>query len=48
MKPSNLQAYPDWLVYLHCVHRDDKKWPVEEGMARHLALSDGVYLRKWQ
>jgi len=47
MKSENLQAYLDWFIYLHRVHRDEEKWPVEERVVRHLALSDGVYLRKW-
>ena len=48
MKSGNLQAYLDWFVYLHRVHRDEEKWPVEERVVRHLALSDGIYLREWQ
>ena len=47
MKSDNLQAYLDWFIYLHRVHRDEENWPVEERVVRHLALSDGVYLRKW-
>lgn len=47
MKSENLQAYLDWFVYLHRVHRDSGKWPVEERVVRHLALSSGTYLRKW-
>lgn len=47
MKSGNLQAYLDWFVYLHRVHRDEEKWPVEERVVRHLALSDGIYLREW-
>jgi transposase-like protein len=47
MKSDNLQAYLDWFVYLHRVHRDEKKWPVEERVVRHLALSNGTYLRRW-
>ena len=47
MKSENLQSYLDWFIYLHRVRRDEEKWPVEERMVRHLALSDGVYLRKW-
>jgi transposase-like protein len=47
MKSDNLQAYLDWFVYLHRVHRDEMKWPVEERVVRHLALSNGTYLRRW-
>ena len=47
MRSENLQAYLDWFVYLHRVHRDEKRWPVEERVVRHLALSNGTYLRKW-
>ncbi|MBQ9317194.1 MAG: IS1595 family transposase [Atopobiaceae bacterium] len=47
MKSDNLQAYLDWFVYLHRVHRDEEKWPVEERVVRHLALSNGTYLRRW-
>lgn len=47
MKSDNLQAYLDWFIYLHRVHRDADTWPVEERVVRHLALSDGPYLRKW-
>lgn len=47
MKSENLQAYLDWFIYLHRVHRDEGKWPIEERVVRHLALSDGTYLRKW-
>ena len=47
MKSENLQAYLDWFVYLHRVHRDEEKWPVEERVVRHLALSNSTYLRKW-
>ena len=47
MKSENLQAYLDWFVYLHRVHRDEDRWPVEERVVRHLALSKGTYLRKW-
>lgn len=47
MKSENLQAYLDWFVYLHRVHRDEGKWPVEERVVRHLALSNSTYLRKW-
>lgn len=46
MKSENLQAYLDWFVYLHRVHRDADRWPVEERVVRHLALSSGVHLRK--
>ena len=47
MKSDNLQAYLDWFIYLHRVHRDEEKWPVEERVVRHLALSNCIYLRKW-
>jgi len=47
MKSENLQSYLDWFIYLHRVHRDEEKWPVEERVVRHLALSNGNYLRKW-
>lgn len=47
MKSENLQAYLDWFVYLHRVHRDEEKWPVEERVVRHLALANSTYLRKW-
>lgn len=47
MRSENLQAYPDWFVYLHRVHRDEERWPVEERVVRHLALSNVTYLRKW-
>ncbi len=47
MRSENLQAYLDWFVYPHRAHRDEKKWPVEERVVRHLALSNGTYLRKW-
>lgn len=47
MRSENLQAYLDWFVYLHRVHRDEDKWPVEERVVRHLALSNGTYLRRW-
>lgn len=47
MKSDNLQAYLDWFVYLHRVHRDEERWPVEERVVRHLALSNSTYLRKW-
>ena len=47
MRSENLQAYLDWFVYLHRVHRDEEKWPVEERVVRHLALSNSTYLRKW-
>ncbi|MBR3327744.1 MAG: IS1595 family transposase [Atopobiaceae bacterium] len=47
MRSENLQAYLDWFVYLHRVHRDGKRWPVEERVVRHLALSNSTYLRKW-
>ena len=47
MRSENLQAYLDWFVYLHRVHRDEKRWPVEERVVRHLALSNSTYLRKW-
>jgi hypothetical protein len=47
MSSENLQAYLDWFVYLHRVHGDEKRWPVEERVVRHLALSNGTYLRKW-
>ena len=47
MRSENLQAYLDWFVYLHRVHRDEERWPVEERVVRHLALSNVTYLRKW-
>lgn len=46
MRSENLQAYLDWFIYLHRVHRDSGKWPVEERVVRHLVLSSGTYLRK--
>ena len=48
IESDNLQAYLDWFIYLHRVRRDAEKWPVEERVARHLALSEGTYLRKWR
>lgn len=48
MESDNLQAYLDWFIYLHRVHRDAKKWAVEERVVRHLALSEGTHLRKWR
>ena len=48
IESDNLQAYLDWFIYLHRVHRDAEKWPVEERVVRHLALSEGTYLRKWR
>jgi hypothetical protein len=47
MRSENLQAHLDWFVCLHRVHRDEKRWPAEERVVRHLALSNGTYLRKW-
>ena len=47
MRSENLQAHLDWFVCLHRVHRDKKRWPAEERVVRHLALSNGTYLRKW-
>ena len=46
MRSENLQAYLDWFVYLHRAHRDEERWPVEERVVRHLALSSSTYLRK--
>lgn len=47
MRSANLQSYLNWFVYLFRVHRDEKKWPVEERVVRHLALSNSTYQRKW-
>lgn len=46
MKSANLQSYLNWSVYLFRVHRDEEKWPAEERVVRHLALSEGIHLRK--
>ena len=46
MKSANLQSYLNWFVYLFRVHRDEEKWPAEERVVRHLALSEGIHLRK--
>ena len=46
MKSVNLQSYLNWFVYLFRVHRDEEKWPTEERVVRHLALSEGTHLRK--
>lgn len=46
MKSANLQSYLNWFVYLFRVHRDEEKWPTEERVVRHLALSEGTHLRK--
>ena len=47
MRSANLQSYLNWFVYLFRVHRDEEKWPVEERVVRHLALSNSTHLRKW-
>lgn len=46
MKSANLQSYLNWFVYLFRAHRDEEKWPAEERVVRHLALSEGIHLRK--
>jgi hypothetical protein len=47
MKSENLQAYLEWFIYLHRLHKDKERWSVEERVVRHLALSSGTYLRRW-
>lgn len=46
MKSGNLQTYPSWWACLFRVRQDEDRWPVEERVVRHLALSEGSYLRK--
>lgn len=43
MKPSNLQSYLNWFVYLFRVNQAKEKWPKNVRVVRHLLMSDAYY-----